>query len=1129
MSEAVRPNDKQRQASDPRLSTWVNANAGSGKTHVLVDRVIRQILAGTPPSRILCLTFTKAAAAEMAGRIFKRLAGWIGLDDGELILELQNLGSTEVDGELILKSRQLFAVAQETPGGLKIQTIHAFCERLLQLFPVEAGMAPGFAVLDDTTAAEIRDACRDAVITEAVLSPESELGVALATVTAAVSQDAFDGILGHMLSTAATWFTPQDPQMGIDAVVAAVSRHLGLTGEELTGGIGEALRVDLDRYRKLRELLQAGKTADTKALDRLLPMFEMANPDIRATEDFLLTEKGEARSTKTFPTGDIQKANPWTVEFIKAEQARLIAALEKLGDISRISGTRALLLVAAAILKRYEHSKRQRGQYDFGDLIDRTNALLAEKPDAAWVLYKLDGGIDHVLIDEAQDTSPAQWDIIRSLTGEFFAGSGARPGLDRTIFAVGDRKQSIFSFQGADPAAFEQARSHFAGQIAGSGGQLRDVDFTVSFRTTPEVLGVVDKVFGPDGPARAGLEFAAASEITHQSNREKEQGLVELWPLVEPDEKSEPEPWSAPVDIVPANAPPRKLARRIAETIGDWLGGRRIGNSQRVVTPGDILILVRRRNELFDAVISELRRKAIPVAGADRLKLQESIAVLDLLALASFAVMPEDDYSLACLLKSPLVSTPITESELFALSHGRERKSLWQMLRTSHLPSHQAIAGEADRWLADAATMPPFEFFASVVQARRQAIMSRLGTEANDPLNAFLQSALDHGSNHAPSLASFLVWFKSTDIEIKRNMDQARGEVRVMTVHGAKGLEAPIVILPDTAAVPEPRGQARDQLLEVPLGNGQRSVPLWAMPKVRDSGKVKELKEHSQHAGLEEFHRLLYVAMTRARDELHVCGYKGLREPPAGNWHGLIRSQLEKMPGTRHLPDGTLRYGADPAWSETPAPKEKPEVAMPQWLAHPVIAPPPARSSTITTLAKDETDSGPADQDAMDRGKAIHRLLQLLPDVPEEERSALARHIVKRSGQPESVALMVLDLLGHEALAPLLRGDALPEVALTATLPNSTTTINGRIDRLVVEDRGITIVDYKTDRRWPQDLRSVPASYGRQMALYREVMRSAYPGRSVNCVLVWTAAPAVMALPSSFLDQALSRLMAART
>ena len=1129
MTQTPRANEPQRRASDPSWSTWVNANAGSGKTHVLVDRVVRQILAGTPPSRILCLTFTKAAAAEMADRVFGRLAGWVPLNDIALATELRNLGSTPIDNTLLLKARQLFAAAQETPGGLKIQTIHAFCERLLQLFPVEAGMAPGFAVLDAATAAEIRNACRDAVITEGALSPESELGAALSTVTAAVSQDSFDELVAHLLSTASTWFTSHDPAYGISAIVAEILHYLGVTDNDLAGGGSGALSIDMDQYRNLRDLLQAGKPADATAAQRLHPLFQAANPDFRHTESFLLNGDGEARSTRTFPTGDIKKAHPWTVEFIQAEQTRLITALETLGDVSRILGTRALLLIAAAILQRYENSKRQRGQYDFGDLIDRTNALLAEKPDAAWVLYKLDGGIDHVLIDEAQDTSPSQWDIVRSLTGEFFSGSGVRPALDRTIFAVGDRKQSIFSFQGADPAAFEQARSHFAGQIAGSGKQLRDVDFTVSFRTTPEVLNVVDNVFGPEKPALKGLEGAAAPEIVHQSSRDQEHGLVELWPLIGPDEKQEPEPWTAPVDLVPANAPSRKLARRIAETIKSWIGVRHIGSSDRVVTPGDILILVRRRNELFDAVISELRRHAIPVAGADRLELQDSIAVLDLLALASFMVMPEDDYSLACVLKSPLVSVPLTESELFEMSHGRDSKSLWQMLRASSAPIHQAMVGEIGLWQASANSVPPFEFFASVVQARRQAIMARLGTEANDPLNAFLQSALDHGRTHVPSLAAFLAWFKSSGLEIKRNMDQARGEVRVMTVHGAKGLEAPIVILPDTSAVPERRSQARDQLLELPIGNGQHKIPLWAVPKVRDSGKMHDLKARSENASFEEFHRLLYVAMTRARDELYVCGYHGTRKPRPGNWHELIETQLLQMPGTRHLPDGLLRYGVEPRWAETAVATTNQDVVLPPWIAHSVPAPHAPRSTTITSLAKEGEGRVRLDQDAMDRGNIIHRLLQLLPDAPEQERSTLARHIVKRSGQPAAVAEQVIDLLRHEALAPLLRGDALPEVALTAILPNFATTVNGRIDRLIVEDRKITIIDYKTDRLWPQDLDAVPASYARQMALYREVMRGAYPGREVTCVLVWTAAPAVLALPSSFLDQALSSLMAART
>jgi ATP-dependent helicase/nuclease subunit A len=1129
MTETVRLNQPQRKASDPRQSAWVNANAGAGKTHVLVDRVIRLILAGTPPARILCLTFTTAAAAEMSARIFNRLAGWIGLADEALATVLSNLGCEPVASDLVLRARQLFAAIQETPGGLKIQTIHAFCEKLLQMFPVEAGVAPGFSVLDAASSAEIRNACRDAVITEAVLSPESDLGRALTTVTAAVTQEDFDELVGELMSSAITWYEAGDPASGIDLVAEATARHLGLTAEEVFGGIGAAPHVDVARYRQLAGLMTEGTSTDKKIAIHLEQLFSSTSPSLRDAEGFLLTSEGEPRKTSRFPTKEIRDANPWIVPFIESEQNRLIAALAKLGDISRVNGTKSLLLIAAAILQRYDRAKRQRGQYDFGDLIDRTSALLAEKPDAAWVLYKLDGGIDHLLIDEAQDTSPAQWKIVRSLTGEFFAGAGIRPHLVRTVFAVGDRKQSIFSFQGADPRSFEEAREHFAAEASGADQPLADVSFRVSFRSVPEVLTIVDAVFGPSEAAERGLNDKPEFPIQHDSNRLQDHGLVELWPLIEPDEKQDPEPWMAPVDLPPANAPARKMARLVAGKIGSWIGTRRIGNSDRTVTPGDILILVRHRNAFFDAVISELRRVGVPVAGADRLELRDSIAVLDLLALASFAVMPEDDYSLACVLKSPLVSVPVTENELFELSHGRGDKSLWQMLRESTSPVHKAVALEIGKWLALSASLPPFEFFASVVQQRRLAILARLGTEANDPLNALLQAALDHGRDHVPSLPAFLNWFKASDIEIKRDMDQPRGEVRVMTVHGAKGLEAPIIILPDTTSLPEGRNPARDQIFDLPIGNGNHRIPVWAMPNNRDSEKFAEIKDLAKAASREEFHRLLYVAMTRARDELYVCGYHGKSKPKAGNWHELVKAGLLRSEGTRTLPDGSLRYGVDPHAAEHEPRLMAKEAALPHWLSQPVAAPDQQPVSSVTGLAGHSGGNGTIDQDAAHRGSLVHRLLQLLPEAPESDRQELAERVTRRAGQPQAVAAETLTLLSHPALVPLLSGDALTEVALSAPLPRFGISVSGRIDRLVVDGGRVTIADYKTDRTWPASLEGVPAAYARQMALYREVMKGAYPGKDIRCVLVWTAAPAVMELPSSFLDQALARHMAART
>ncbi len=684
------------------------------------------------------------------------------------------------------------------------------------------------------------------------------------------------------------------------------------------------------------------------------------------------------------------------------------------------------------------------------------------------------------------------------------------------------------AFQGADPLSFEEAHDEFAQRIGAFGGKLEDVDFTVSFRSTPEVLQVVDAVFGEGSPARNGLEGNAPADIVHESNRATEHGTVELWPLIEPDEKEQPEPWLAPVDTEPANAPSRKLARKVADAVKSWIGQRYIGDSDRIVGAGDILILVRKRDALFDAMIGELRRGGVPVAGADRLKLRDSIAVLDLLALGSFVLLVEDDYSLACVLKSPLMAVPVTEDGLFALAHGRGNDSLWNRLRKSDVAAHQLAAQRLDRWLEQASRLPPFEFFASVVQDTRTAIIARLGSEANDPLNAFLQAVIDFGAGRAPSLAAFLAWFQDSELDIKRNMDQAHGEVRVMTAHGAKGLEAPIVILPDTTGIPEARNPS-EQILDVPVGNGNRSVPLWTVPKSRPSEKMEKLKANAKDFRMHEYNRLLYVAMTRARDELYVCGYEGTRKPRDGNWYNHFKEKFLGLNGVRELPDGGgWRYGVDPRAAPGAVAAASIATALPPWINQTATDAPQFSPASVTILAKAEVPESTLGQEARGRGILIHRLLQVLPGVAASHRPGLARQIVARSGLPQDIADTALSLLANPVLQGLLSEETLREVAISAPLADLGLTVTGRIDCLAVSGNSVTIADFKTDRSPAQSLAAVPAAYGRQMALYRRIMADAYPGREITCVLVWTAGPTVMELPSSFLDQAFARLMAAR-
>ncbi|MGQ0484481.1 MAG: UvrD-helicase domain-containing protein, partial [Hyphomicrobiales bacterium] len=562
--KAARATAKQRLASDPASSAWVAANAGSGKTHVLVERVIRMMLAGAEPARILCLTFTKAAAAEMASRLFERLSAWIALDDRALTATLEELGATPESPDSLRLARRLFTRALETPGGLKIQTIHAFCERVLQLFPVEAGVVPGFTVMDDRTAREALEAARDRVLAKAQTNQAGELGWALAEVVRHVQADAFNGLMSEILSRRTDLPEVLSSEQGIDGAIGILRAALGLAPREDRESVLAALTVSPAQYASLAEALSGGSEADRKRAAKFAAHLRTDTITLLDLMDLLLTQENEPRKLSGIATKAVQSVHPWINDFITAEQRQLVDGIARLADLERLAATHSLLVLAGEIVGEFERVKRRAGAYDFDDLIVRTRLLVAAKPDAAWVLYKLDGGIEHVLIDEAQDTSPAQWDIVRSLTAEFFAGKGARHEPDRTLFAVGDRKQSIYSFQGADPDVFEIVHDEFKARIEAAGQAFNNVDFTISFRSTAEILSAVDKVFHDEAKARQGLDGKRKKTLLHESSRRGEPGLVDLWPLIEPEDGEEQKPWIAPVDREPANSPRRRLAQKIA-------------------------------------------------------------------------------------------------------------------------------------------------------------------------------------------------------------------------------------------------------------------------------------------------------------------------------------------------------------------------------------------------------------------------------------------------------------------------------------------------------------------------------------------------------------------------------------
>jgi ATP-dependent helicase/nuclease subunit A len=1133
--------DVQATASDPLVSAWVAANAGSGKTHVLAQRVIRLLLNGCEPRRILCLTFTKAAAANMAKRVFDTLARWTSLDDVALDRALRDIGARGVDARLRAHARRLFAAALETPGGLKVQTIHAFCTRLLHQFPFEANVAAGFTVLEERAEAELIDKLRLDVLLQAAAAPDEPLGRSLSTAITAAADQTFAELVRETIGRRDEVIAWVDRVGGVAEAIADLSGVLGIDPDDSLDRIESELvlspNLPFTQWRAVAATLSAGSKNDREQGARLGAAAAASGQErIERYLEIFITDGGTPR--KNLTTKAIDRA---LCDRLSAERERVAPLAERRRAIAARDRTSALLTIAWEVIARYRAEKERRGLLDYDDLIDKTLTMLATV-HPSWVHYKLDLGIDHVLIDEAQDTSRTQWEVIAQLVSEFTAGAGAR-NVWRSIFAVGDEKQSIFSFQGAEPHRFAEMRRHFELSYTRSGLPFERVDFRYSFRSAPVVLEAVDTVFGrPE--AFAGLT-ADPVKTVHEAVRARAPGLVELWPLVEPDEKREIEGWDAPFDTLSETAPAIKLARKIAASVKAWLGRERVTDldtgAYRPVRPGDVLVLVRQRGALFEAVIRALKEAGIAVAGADRLLLTEHIAVMDLMVLADALLLPEDDLALATVLRSPLFD--VTEEELFELAWKRPG-SLRRSLRKA--TAHQQVSATLDRWTEAARRESPFAFYARVLgpDRGRARLLKRLGPEAADALDEFLNLALDHETRETPSLQGFVASLRATPMQVKRDMEIARDEVRVMTVHGAKGLEAPIVILADTTT--NPAGPRPPRLLTMPTASvpGAPARLVWAGRKDTDVPPVAEARSLALRATEDEHRRLLYVAMTRAADRLVVCGAVGQRKRPEGCWYDLVCDALKPICSEEARQNGEiawrLRKGPEPADDGIPfAPKAAAAVAVPDWLTR------PARAEAVPTLVSPSAAhaepalrsvlaGAPAERRrALLRGTLVHRLLQSLPDVAPERRSAAARQYLARAGseftaaEHDDIAAQVFGVLDHPSFALLAAPGSRAEVPIVGRIVRDggpPIMVSGQVDRLAVTGAAVLMADYKTNRPAPRRPEDVPEPYLAQLALYREVLARLYPDRPVLAALVWTDVPDFMEISGVVLDAALARI-----
>jgi ATP-dependent helicase/nuclease subunit A len=1109
----------QRAAANPDNSVWVVANAGSGKTYVLTSRIVRLLLAGARPSAILCLTFTKAAAAEMRDRLSRLLAGWATCADDELARGLLDRLGRAPDARETADARTLFARVIDAPGSLRIQTIHSFCEGLLKRFPVEARVPPHFAVADDATAAALRREARERLVVDA--AGDAKLAGALRAMAERAGESGFEAaiesLLGGRRRLRELMARKNDD---VDAAVAEVHALLGVRPDETQASAFAAHRDAADRpaLRNAAKVLAGGAKTDKERAAALgAALAEDGAAALDAWRDVFLTKEGEPRTR--LATKGIVDSHPEVERALRVEQARALELAGRLSAIAVAGPSAALLRAGAALFERYDALKASRALLDYDDLILRAVALL--RGATPWVLYKLDGGIDHVLVDEAQDTAPEQWSAVAALVGEFFAGAGARERLPpRGVFVVGDEKQSIFSFQGADLATFEDMRARLQ---ARAGEAWKEVPLEVSFRSAPAVLAAVDRVFEADAN-RAGV-VSGGRALSHRAKRLGAGGRVELWPPEAAAEEADPPPWDAPVDYVPGEHPSVRLARRIANTVAGWIGREDLPARGRKVGAGDVLVLVRRRNRFFDACVRAFKDAGVPVAGADRMVLADQIAVMDLMSLARFCLMPADDLSLAEALKSPLYG--FDDDDLFALARERKRH-LWATLRAraSERAKWAAAAQELSALLARADFVAPYELFADLLNARdgRRRMLARLGPDAADPLDEFLAACLSYERAEPASLQGFLAWFEAGGTDVKRDMEQGRDEVRVMTVHGAKGLEADIVFLPDTCTPPgasEPIAWSGDVPLWPPGGNA-------AQPAVKAARDMARAREQA------EYRRLLYVAMTRARDRLYVCGWTGKGGLKPGSWYALVEPALRSDPKAVEVetPDGPVWRIDMPTTIVDDPPRApaavRPAAPLPAWAQDKAapVEPVPPRPLAPSRPETEPASVSPLGTDAgfgFLRGRLVHRLLQTLPDLPAADRQAAALRLLARPAyglapaQIEEIARETLTVLADPQFAPAFEGSAIAEAPIVARL--GARAIAGRIDRLAVRADGVFVVDYKTNRPPPASVADVSPVYIGQLAAYRAALAPLFPGRAIRCALLWTYAPRLMEVPGEMLDR----------
>ncbi len=1132
--------DNQALAVDPRYSVWLGASAGTGKTQVLSARVLRLLLEpGVRPEHILCLTFTKAGAAEMATRVNEVLANWVRMEDDRLVADLRAIGA-DFDPETRARARTLFAAVLDCPGGgLRIDTIHAFSQWLLAAFPEEAGLVPGTRPMEDRD----RDLLAERVLRELLVEWEQSDPAAEAALEELSLRHGPDGARAWLMRCAAArevWFGPGAWQPPMEP---RVKRLLGLdaetTRETLASECADGSAV-CHSVRGIQEAYLEWGTANATKVHGPISEWMAASPlerlaDIQSLYTAIFNKEGLPKWA-----GNVEKKVPDILAIAEAAQADLSALRDLATSLDLVDYITPALDVGRKFALAWDDAKAREGLVDFDDLIARAAQLLGRSDMSAWIRYKLDRRFDHILVDEAQDTNAAQWAIIDALTDDFFSGIGQAEDRLRTIFVVGDYKQAIFRFQGTSPENFAAARRNYAQRLtdwvqgvaqsrqAIAARELQELGLGRSYRTAQTVLGFVDEAIAAIGPANFGLDRPPEPHVG-----DDRPGLVTLWaPVGGESEDGEGEGEDGPeLGVTDLE---RTMAEKIAEQIKRmWDGGFPLVKDKenpRNATPGDFMVLVRKRRDLAGLIVAKLHAAGVPVAGVDRLRLGAPLAVKDLMAALRYAAQPGDDLSLANLLVSPILGW--SQDDLLQHAPREKDVALWDHLRDLSADKPKVAVAMLSELLALADFETPQALLHWILLGpwkARGKLVARLGKEANDQIDELLNAAQQFAASNTPSLQGFIRWFDAGEGELKREAEGAGDMVRVMTVHGSKGLQAPIVILADACGNPDKSRDSGIELEEVLPGGEGRTIPLPGLTKEQRVGRIDAAAEAARAADRQEHWRLLYVAMTRAEEALFIGGALGKseKEPAEDSWFARLAPLFDAEPLEDSIWGWRLELGEHaesvPHRSQQALPI--PEV-LPAWASTPIGPEPRPPRPLAPSAGAEELGADPPlppEQAAIAarRGVLIHALLERLPDTPRDLRESgarawLARHAPDLSdaerGEMLARALAVIDV---PEWRDLFGPDALAEVPLAATVGEQV--IAGTADRLLVLPDRVLVADFKTARRPPASLAAMPHGTLKQMGAYAAALAVIYPDRAIEAAVLYTQTPQLFAIPADVL------------